>query len=104
VSVHGVAVSLGDIGLLIRGKSGVGKTRFAAGLMADQRLGVTHLVADDRVLVARMNNRLVARPHPVIAGLMEIRGVGLCHAKALDAVILRAIIEFGENYPERLPD
>jgi HPr kinase/phosphorylase len=104
LSLHGVAVALGDIGLLIRGRSGTGKSRFAAGLIADRSLGASRLVADDRVLIARHDDRLIARPHPLIAGLIEIRGVGISRANALDAVVLRAVVDLEDSHPQRLPE
>ncbi|MBP1182612.1 serine kinase of HPr protein (carbohydrate metabolism regulator) [Methylobacterium sp. PvR107] len=34
-------------------------------------------MADDRVICAREGTRLVARPHPALAGRVEVRGQGI---------------------------
>lgn len=62
------------------------------------------LVADDRVLIERRSDRLVARPHPAIAGKLESRGFGVVAPEWLDAVVLRAAITLGREPVERLPE
>ncbi len=101
---HGVAVAVGDIGLLILGDSGAGKSALAARLLADGGLGATRLVADDRVLLERCHGRILARPHPAIAGALELRGLAIVRPVALDAVVLRGILRLSDQPPDRLPD
>ncbi len=104
VNLHGVAVAAGDIGLLILGESGSGKSALAARMIADWPFGRVRLVADDRILVRRAAGRLLARPHPAIAGRLEVRGLGIVEAPALDAVVLRAALRLAEEPPSRLPE
>jgi HPr kinase/phosphorylase len=101
---HGVAIAVGDIGLLILGESGAGKSSLAASLLSDRRFGTVRLVADDRVLLARHGNRIVARPHPAIAGALELRGYGIVHPSDLDAVVLRGMIQLTDARLDRFPE
>ncbi|HEV2562922.1 MAG TPA: HPr kinase/phosphatase C-terminal domain-containing protein [Rhizomicrobium sp.] len=90
-----------DAGILLLGESGVGKSDLAMRLIA---LGAT-LVADDRVELSVENNLLIARAPANLAGLIEIRNVGIValpHA-AEARVALAALLGTGENLP-RLPE
>ena len=100
---HGVAVAIGDLGLLILAESGAGKSSLAARMIAEWPEGGVRLVADDRVLVQRVHDRLLARPHPLIAGSMEVRGKGIVRPPGLDAVVLRGALRMSGEQPERLP-
>ena len=104
INIHGVAVAIGDIGLLILGESGSGKSALAARLIADCPFGRVRIVADDRVIVGRAGARVLARPHPALAGRLEIRGLGIVDAPSLDAVVLRAAVRLGGEAPQRLPE
>jgi serine kinase of HPr protein (carbohydrate metabolism regulator) len=111
-TVHATAVLVGEHGLLLRGASGAGKSSLAARLVAQGlpdgcggRLE-GRLVADDRVLLSvAAGGRLVARPHPAIAGLVERRGEGLGPVRSADAMLVRAVIDlaYAESIP-RLPE
>lgn len=77
--VHASVVAIGETGVLIVGASGAGKSRLALALIAEasRRGDFARLVGDDRMLIAAANGRVLARPHPAIAGLIEERGAGL---------------------------
>src|ERR1043166_8685683 len=66
-------VALGGRALLIEGPPGAGKSSLALALI--DRGAV--LIGDDGVLLARAGPRLLARPHPNIAGRLEVRNLGL---------------------------
>lgn len=66
-------VSIGERGLLIEGPPGSGKSSLALALI-DRGAA---LVGDDGVLLEPRDGRLWALPPPNIAGLLEIRNVGL---------------------------
>ena len=72
-TIHATCFAFGDIGVLLRGPSGSGKSDLALRLI---EAGAT-LVADDRVMLSAVDGNLVARPPPALAGLLEVRGVGL---------------------------
>ncbi len=102
-TIHGVAVAVGEIGLLIRGPSGAGKSSLAAAMIADWPFGTVRLVADDRVMLSRHQQRLVARPHPAITGRIELRGFGIQTVPSIDAIVLRGCVDLMAGQPDRLP-
>jgi HPr kinase/phosphorylase len=102
-TVHGVALAVGDIGLLILGDSGSGKSLLAASMLAQWPFGKAHLVADDRVLLTRAGYRVIARPHPLIEGRLEMRGYGIVSVPHLEAVVIAGVIRLADTHRQRLP-
>ena len=79
-SVHASAVLVGDRAVLIRGPSGAGKSRLAFDLILAGRAGQLPpavLVGDDRVHLDTVDGQLWVRPARELAGLIEIRGLGI---------------------------
>src|SRR4249920_1991383 len=79
-TVHASAVLVGDGAVLIRGPSGSGKSRLAFDLILAGRAGQippARLVGDDRVHLEANGMQLVVRPARELAGLIEIRGLGI---------------------------
>lgn len=73
-AVHGVLVDVYGIGVLIMGKSGVGKSETALELVKKGH----RLVADDSVEIRQEGeNMLVGSPPPLLEHLLEIRGIGI---------------------------
>lgn len=105
LALHASTSVVGEAGVLIRGASGAGKTRLALALVAEARRSgdFSRLVADDRTLVARHGDRLVARPHPGVAGLVERRGLGIVAVDPEAACVLALAIDLVDGWPERLP-
>lgn len=103
--IHGVALVLGEDGLLIRGPAGAGKTSLALELIARARAqGVFgRLVADDRVLLRARGGRLIASPHPAIAGRFEMRGIGIVAAPHLPEAVVRLVVDLDPSAP-RMPE
>ena len=73
VTLHGCMVDVRGVGVLIRGKSGVGKSETALGLI---ERGAA-LVADDMVYVRNVGGELVASAPEMSRGFMEVRGLGI---------------------------
>lgn len=73
-TIHASVALVGGKGVLIRGKSGSGKSSLLLALISSAD---ATLVADDRACLAVESGRLVASVPEAIAGLMEIRGVGI---------------------------
>lgn len=71
--LHGSAVRLSDKGILLIGKPGRGKSDLA--LQVIDRGGI--LIADDQVCVSRDGDRLIASAPSQLAGLIEVRGIGI---------------------------
>lgn len=90
----------GGDALLILGPSGAGKSDLLLRLIDK---GFT-LVADDQVLVEEG----MASPPPALAGLLEVRGLGLFRLPYIAPARLRLVIALGGTslgtpLPERLP-
>jgi serine kinase of HPr protein (carbohydrate metabolism regulator) len=76
------------LGALIEGPSGIGKSDLA--LRCLERGAV--LVADDRVLIWTDQGRLWGRAPEALAGLMEVRGVGIIQRPALPLCAIGLVI------------
>ena len=73
-AVHGVLVDVYGIGVLITGKSGVGKSETALELVKKGH----RLVADDSVEIRQQSeNFLIGNPPPLLENFLEIRGIGI---------------------------
>jgi serine kinase of HPr protein (carbohydrate metabolism regulator) len=106
--IHATALAIGEAGVLIRGRSGSGKSRMALELLAEaSRRGLfAGLVGDDRVAIAAHGGRLIARGHPAIAGQIESRGEGIVELSHEPAVVIRLVVDLGAKpsaAPVRLP-
>jgi serine kinase of HPr protein (carbohydrate metabolism regulator) len=105
--IHATALAIGEAGLLIRGRSGSGKSRLALDLLAEaSRRGLfVRLVGDDRVAIAAHGGRLVARGHPAIPGQIENRGEGIIELGHEPATVIRLVVDLGAGTgaPARLP-
>jgi HPr kinase/phosphorylase len=99
--VHGTAVAVDDGAILLRGPSGSGKSDLALRLVdAGGRL-----VADDQVELRRAGRVILARAPASLAGLIEIRGVGIVRLDALDEAPLVLIVDLIlSGDVERLPE
>ena len=100
VIVHASCVAVGERGVLIRGRSGSGKSSLALDLMA---LGAV-LVSDDRVLVSRGRQGLIAGAPTPIRGLIEARGVGLLRADTRAEVKISLMVDLDRAETARLPE
>lgn len=76
VFVHGTCVLIGPRAVLLRGPSGAGKSDLAFRLINGAGPSAM-LVADDQVGLDVEDGRLVASPPAALAGLLELRGLGL---------------------------
>lgn len=95
-TVHATCLVLHEAGVLIRGGSGTGKSSLALALLDRAASEGVHagLVADDRTRLEQRHGRLVARGHPAVAGLVEIRGHGIRRAATTHAAaVIRLVID-----------
>ena len=105
-SVHASAVRVGDRAVLIRGASGAGKSRLAFDLILAGRAGQIPpavLVGDDRVHLWASQGRLMVRPARELAGLIEIRGLGIRRCDFADEAIVGLVVDLAAEDAERLP-
>ncbi len=105
LTIHATAVVLGETGILIRGKSGAGKSSLGLGLVeaASLRGQFSRLVGDDRVRLFAASGRLLARPHERLAGCAEMREVGLLKLPYEPACIIKVLVDLRDKV-DRLPD
>ncbi len=104
-TIHACAVLVGARALLIRGPAGAGKSRLALELIqagASGRLAFVRLVADDRVHVAAVHGRLIAHAPATLAGLLEIRGIGIRRVPYEPMAVLRLVVDLA-TAAERMP-
>ncbi len=71
--LHASCVEIDGVGVLLRGAPGAGKSDLALRLID----GGARLIADDQVIVERENGVVFAAPPPTIAGMIEVRGIGI---------------------------
>lgn len=105
-SVHASAVKVGSLAVLIRGPSGSGKSRLAFDLIMAGRSGVVEravLVGDDRVHLATVGHEIEVRPAPVLAGLIEIRGLGIRCCDFVEHATVGLVVDLDAADAERLP-
>jgi len=79
-TVHASAVLAGARAVLIRGPAGSGKSQLALALIQAAETGLlrfARLVGDDRVHLEARHGRLIVRPAAALAGLIEVRGLGI---------------------------
>jgi HPr kinase/phosphorylase len=106
-TIHGSAVLVGARAVLIRGPSGAGKSRLAFELLEAGRVGrfpFVRLVADDRVALQACAGRLLVRPAPALAGLIEVRGAGIFRAEHEPCAVAGLLVDLAATDAKRLPD
>ncbi len=89
--LHGTMVDVYGIGILIAGKSGIGKSEVALDLVERGH----RLVSDDAVILTKKNNVLMSSATEMNKHFMEIRGLGIIDIMSMFGV--RAI-----RYQKRL--
>lgn len=99
--VHGTAIAIDASAVLLRGRPGAGKSDLGLRLID----GGARLVADDQAELRRTGRRIRVSAPPPIAGLLEVRGIGIMHVGALAEAPLVLLIDLvsPEEVP-RLPD
>jgi HPr kinase/phosphorylase len=105
-SVHASAVLVGQQAVLIRGPSGAGKSRLAFDLILAGRAGqlpAAVLVGDDRVHLDTVAGQLWVRPAPELAGLIEIRGLGIRRCEFAGEAVVGLVVDLAAADAERLP-
>ena len=111
--VHATLVKVSTFGVLILGPSGAGKSALALALIDQSGRGTgsaslsARLVADDQVCLRRDRTTLQIHGSPpgALAGLLEIRGLGIVYVKHEPECRVDLVVRIKEeNKIERLPD
>jgi HPr kinase/phosphorylase len=82
VSLHGTLVDVYGEGLLVMGRSAIGKSEAVLGLVERGH----RLVADDLIRVRKTGNRLIGSGDAMLGFHMEIRGIGFVNIAELFGV------------------
>ncbi len=104
-SIHASCVLVDASAVLIRGPSGSGKSRLALALLQAANTGAlrfARLVADDRTVIEVASGRLLARPPAELAGLLEIRGIGIVTLPYEPVAVVDLVVDLGEA-SDRMP-
>ena len=104
-TIHASAVLVGARAVLIRGPSGSGKSRLAFDLIsaAGGPMRFARLVADDRAEIEPVAGRLLVRPAPALAGLIEVRGLGLRRLPHEPVAVVGLVVDLAAADAQRLP-
>ena len=105
-TIHASAVLVGPRAVLIRGPAGSGKSRLALALIQAGTSGAlpfARLIGDDRVHVEAANGRLMVRPADTLAGLIEVRGLGIRKVPFEHAAVVGIVVDLAAADSERLP-
>ena len=94
------AVAIEGRALLIEGPPGSGKSSLALALI---ECGAG-LIGDDAVTLTASEGVLIASAPPNIAGLIEVRGVGLARLPVAPPAPVALILTLGGPHPARLPE
>jgi serine kinase of HPr protein (carbohydrate metabolism regulator) len=104
-TIHASAVLVGAHAVLIRGPSGAGKSRLVQELLQVAQAGLmpfVRLVADDRAYLEARNGRLLVRPAPELAGLIEFHGVGIRRMPYEPAAVVGLVVDLAAEDAARL--
>jgi len=109
-TIHASAVLAGSKAVLIRGPSGSGKSMLAWELIqaAAQAPGLgalpfARLVADDRARLEAQSGRLLVRPAETLAGMLEIRGLGIRRLPYEPVAAVGLVVDLAAADADRLP-
>ncbi len=78
-TIHGTLVDVFGVGVMLTGKSGIGKSECALDLVTRGH----GLVTDDTVTIKVLNDSLVGMPPQKFGHFMEIRGVGIINIEKM---------------------
>ena len=99
--LHATAVAIEGSAVLLRGSPGAGKSDLALRLID----GGARLIADDQAELRRAGERILVRAPAAIAGLIEVRGLGILRVGVADEAPLALLVDLVPSSEiERIPE
>jgi HPr kinase/phosphorylase len=101
IRVYGTSVSVGGEGILLRGRSGAGKSDLALRLIDEG----AKLVADDQTELHRAGATVELSAPATLVGLIEVRGLGIVRVPHVARAPLRLVVDLEpEDAVARMPE
>ena len=98
IQIHATMLEINGKAVLIKGKSGCGKSDLALRLLADKNI---RLVADDVVSLLVENNKVYGKAPQNLRGLLEVRGVGVVKMPYVEKAAVDLVVNLVDN-PEEI--
>ncbi len=100
--LHATCIAIDQQAVVLMGAAGTGKSDLALRLIDEGAI----LVADDQVLLHCTGNHLMAAPATSLAGLMEMRHIGLMYLPFIAPVAVALCVDLAvlDEKLERLPE
>lgn len=103
VNLHATCIAIKHNGILLLGKSGAGKSDLALRLIENKN---AILVADDRVDIKKIDDKIFASSPHTIKGLLEVRGIGIIKVPCLEQCDIKLAVNLVDDTKqiERMPE
>jgi serine kinase of HPr protein (carbohydrate metabolism regulator) len=105
-TIHANALIIDAVAVIIRGRSGAGKSALTLDLLAASHEAgrFAALIGDDRVIVSALSGRLVVQAPPIIAGRIERRGTGIEAVRHEPAGVVALVVDLVDSAISRVPE
>ncbi|MEM1244537.1 MAG: hypothetical protein AAGG80_06975 [Pseudomonadota bacterium] len=79
LTAHGVFIQVLNLGVMLTGKSGIGKSELALGLINKGY----KLIADDAINFTKRDNKIIGTAEAVLQDFLEVRGLGILNIRKM---------------------
>ncbi|MBQ8481046.1 MAG: HPr kinase/phosphatase C-terminal domain-containing protein [Alphaproteobacteria bacterium] len=100
--IHATLIRINGKGVLLKGKSGSGKSDLALRLLENKK---AELVADDAVKLCKQKEKVIGSAPENSAGMLEVRGIGIVNYPYIESACIDMIVCLKSNTDEieRMP-
>lgn len=100
-NIHATAIKINNKGVLFLGKSGSGKSDLSLRMIVEHN---AKIIADDRVIVENIKEKLIASAPSNLKGLIEVRGIGIINLDCVSQFKIDMVVNLISDKIERLPE